>query len=121
MSTAFLTCELEKNLFPFSKKKIIIMSYFTIYCKTAWDLIRVPCSEFRKNSKCNTFSTQQMFKKLNLLTGEWKQGKRDGYGRQETYTQCNIDNDMMLITIHDGCWKEDKFHGSDSDGVGLKT
>ena len=97
------------------------MCYFTIDCKTAWDLIRVPCSEFRKNSKCNTFSTQQMFKKLNLLTGEWKQGKRDGYGRQETYTQCNIDNDMMLITIHDGCWKEDKFHGSDSDGVGLKT
>ena len=94
------------------------MSYFTIDSETAWALIRVRCSEFRKNS---TFSTQQMFKNLNLLTGEWKQGKRDGYGRQETYTQCNNDNDMILITIHDGCWKEDKFHGWDSDGFGLKT
>ena len=34
----------------------------------------------------NSLPLLQLFNKKKF-PGEWKQGKRDGYGRQETYTQ----------------------------------
>lgn len=39
-------------------------------------------------------------------------GQREGYGTQETWSKINRGQSMTwLTTVHDGCWKEDKFHG----------
>ena len=43
--------------------------------------------------------------------GNWKRGKRDGYGVQESYGKLAGGGDGWLTTVLDGSWKQDKFHG----------
>ena len=46
---------------------------------------------------------------MSVISGNWKNGKRHGYGVQESYGK--LSNGVGITTVLDGCWKENKFHG----------